>query len=164
MFLIEQLFSTNVTLPWYANILNYLIINILPPNFCMVQKDNIKSNAKYYVWDNLYLWKHCVDQVIRMCVPVNKIIFILIFYHSSYTCGGHFEIRRAVKKVLECGLYWSSLFWNLYSFFKSRNHYQKTDNISQMNEIQQTPILLCKIFYVWRIDFKELLPISFDYV
>ena len=27
----EQLFSTSVTLPWFANIVNYLVTNMLPP-------------------------------------------------------------------------------------------------------------------------------------
>ena len=31
MFPEEQLFSTSVTLPWYANIVNYLVTNMLPP-------------------------------------------------------------------------------------------------------------------------------------
>ena len=30
-FLDEQLFSASVTLPWYANIVNYLVTNMLPP-------------------------------------------------------------------------------------------------------------------------------------
>ena len=29
-FLDEQLFSASVTLPWYANIVNYLVTNMLP--------------------------------------------------------------------------------------------------------------------------------------
>ena len=30
-FLDEQLFSVSMTLPWYANIVNYLVTNLLPP-------------------------------------------------------------------------------------------------------------------------------------
>ena len=30
-FLDEQLFSVSMTLPWYANIVNYLVTNMLPP-------------------------------------------------------------------------------------------------------------------------------------
>ena len=53
-------------------------------------------------------WKNYANQVIRR-VPENEIISILTFYHS-YACGGHFGAKRTVKKVLECGFYWPSLF------------------------------------------------------
>ena len=55
MFPDEQLFSASVTLPWYANIVNYLVTNVLPPGLSKIQRDKIKSEAKYFVWDDLYL-------------------------------------------------------------------------------------------------------------
>ncbi|XP_073130886.1 uncharacterized protein [Henckelia pumila] len=37
---------------------------------CVIAKKyKVKSDAKYYIWDDPYLWKHCTDQVIRRCVP-----------------------------------------------------------------------------------------------
>ena len=45
----EQLFSVSVTLPWYANIVNYLVTNMLPPSSSKAQRDKIKSDAKYFV-------------------------------------------------------------------------------------------------------------------
>ncbi|XP_059431555.1 uncharacterized protein LOC132165068 [Corylus avellana] len=159
----EQLFSASVTLPWYANIVNYLVTNMLPPSLSKAQRDKIKSDAKYYVWDDPYLWKHCVDQVIRRCVPENEIISILTFCHS-YACGGHFGAKRTARKVLECGFYWPSLFRDSYYFCKSCDHCQKTGNISQRNEMPQTPILFCEIFDVWGIDFMGPFPVSFSYV
>ena len=51
------------------------------------QRDKIKSDAKYFVWDDPYLWKHCADQVIRRCILENEIISIFIFCHF-YACGG----------------------------------------------------------------------------
>ncbi|XP_023927589.1 uncharacterized protein LOC112038992 [Quercus suber] len=100
----EQLFSASVTLPWYANIVNYLVTNMLPLGFSKAQRDKIKSDAKYFVWDDLYLWKPCADHVIRRCIPENEIIFILTFCHS-YARGCHFGAKRTVRKVLECGFY-----------------------------------------------------------
>ncbi|XP_031274739.1 uncharacterized protein LOC116133192 [Pistacia vera] len=35
------------------------------PRLIRAQRDKMKSDAKYYVWDDPYLWKHCADQVIR---------------------------------------------------------------------------------------------------
>lgn len=159
----EQLFSASVTLPRYANIVNYLVTNMLPPGLSKALRDKIKSDAKHYVWDDPYLWKHCADQVIRRCVPENEIISTLTFCHS-YACGGHFGAKRTARKVLECGFYWPSLFRDSYSFCKSCDNCQKTGNISQRNEMPQTPILFCEIFDVWGIDFMGPFPVSFGYV
>ena len=127
------------------------------------QTDKIKSDAKYFVWDDPYLWKHCADQVIRRCVPKNEIISILTFCHS-YACGGYFGAKRTTRKVLECGFYWPSSFGDLYSFCKSCDCCQKIGNISQRNEMPQTPIIFCEIFDVWGIDFMGPFPLSFGYV
>ena len=159
----EQLFSASVTLPWYANIVNYLVSNMLPPGFSKAQRDKIQSDAKYFVWDDPYLWKHCADQVIRRCVLENEIISILTFCHS-YACGSHFGAKKTVRKVLECDFYWPSLFQDSYSFCKSCDCCQKTGNISQRNEMPQAPIIFCEIFDVWGIDFRGLFPVSFGYV
>ncbi|KAH9751265.1 hypothetical protein KPL71_014224 [Citrus sinensis] len=85
----EHLFVTQGMVPWYADIVNYLVTRILPSDLTRAQKDKIKSDAKYYVWDDPYLWKHCSDQVIRRCVSEFEIPSILQFCHS-YACGGHF--------------------------------------------------------------------------
>ncbi|XP_037495738.1 uncharacterized protein LOC119370859 [Jatropha curcas] len=64
----EQLFSFQKVVPWYANIVNYLVAGTLPENLTRAAKDKIKRDAKYFVWDDPYLWKFCSDQVIRRCV------------------------------------------------------------------------------------------------
>ncbi|XP_019158165.1 PREDICTED: uncharacterized protein LOC109154882 [Ipomoea nil] len=57
----EHLLAATVVLPWYANVVNFLVANKFPHNSFKAQKDKIRSNAKYYVWDEPYLWKHCAD-------------------------------------------------------------------------------------------------------
>ncbi|XP_073526492.1 uncharacterized protein [Phyllobates terribilis] len=37
-----------------------------------VHPKEIIKDAKYYMWDDPYLWKHCVDKVIRRCLPDNE--------------------------------------------------------------------------------------------
>nr|XP_027096224.1 uncharacterized protein LOC113716126 [Coffea arabica] len=32
------------------------------------KRDKLKSDAKYFIWDDPYLWKRCADQVMRRCV------------------------------------------------------------------------------------------------
>ena len=64
----EQLFCMSTRTPWYADIVNYLVTKQLPQELPMAQRNKIKSDVKYYIWDDPYFWKHCSDQIIRRCV------------------------------------------------------------------------------------------------
>lgn len=44
-----------VTANWYIDIVNYLTAKRLLDEFTKAQRDKIKSDAKYYIWDDLYL-------------------------------------------------------------------------------------------------------------
>ncbi|XP_051116126.1 uncharacterized protein LOC127241238 [Andrographis paniculata] len=67
-FLDEQLLVISCSSPWYADLVNYLATNKFPERWKKTKKDKLRTDAKYYVWDDPYLWKRCADQVIRRCV------------------------------------------------------------------------------------------------
>ncbi|KAJ9565323.1 hypothetical protein OSB04_001289 [Centaurea solstitialis] len=161
-FLDEHLLAIQETTPWYADIVNYLVMGTLPGMLSKFENDKIKTQAKFYVWDDPYLWKHCSDQVIRRCVPQQEVQSVLRFCHE-YACGGHFGPKRTAHKVLNCGLFWPSIFKDAYMFCKSCDRCQKTGNIGPPNEMPQNPILVCEIFDVWGIDFMEPFPPSFGF-
>ena len=85
----EQLLQLQGKLPWYADLVNYLVVGVLPIDSTKAQTLKLKSESKYYVWDDPYLWKFCSDQVVRRCVPDHEFHSILHFAHAS-ACGGHF--------------------------------------------------------------------------
>ncbi|XP_051113167.1 uncharacterized protein LOC127239181 [Andrographis paniculata] len=88
----EQLLSITTTHPWYADIVNYLVTNEFPAGWAKAKRDKLRSDAKYYIWDDSYLWKRCSDQIIRMCVSTS--------YHPQ--TNGQAEIsNREVKSILE---------------------------------------------------------------
>ncbi|XP_071939053.1 uncharacterized protein [Coffea arabica] len=112
----EHLFSLNSQLPWYADLVNYLVTGDFPAGWPKSKKDKLKSDAKYFIWDDPYLWKRCADQIMRRCVSEVEFQSILAFCHT-FACGGHFEPKRTAHKVLESGFYWPSLFKDAYVFF-----------------------------------------------
>ena len=122
--------------------------------------NKIKSDAKYYIWDDPYLWKHCSDQIIRRCVVEFEFHYILTFGHS-YACGGHFGPKRTAKKVLHSGFYWPTIFKDAYLFCKSCDRCQRIGNLGARNQMPQTPILIVEIFDVWGMDFMGPFPSSF---
>ncbi|XP_047943066.1 uncharacterized protein LOC125189884 [Salvia hispanica] len=93
--------------PWYADLENYLVTGELPmvPNVTKAQRMKIKSEAKYYFWDDPYLWKAGTNHVIRRCVPDWEQRDVLTHCHSL-ACGEHFGPRKTARKVLDSGFYW----------------------------------------------------------
>ena len=88
--------------PWFADIVNFIVASVFPPHASRTQIVKLKSDTKYYVWDDLYLWRLGSDQVIRRCVPDHEIQSVLHFCHGTPT-GGHFSPQRTARRVLECG-------------------------------------------------------------
>ncbi|KAL0404316.1 UNVERIFIED_CONTAM: Retrovirus-related Pol polyprotein from transposon.6 [Sesamum radiatum] len=67
----EHLHATQGITSWYADIVNFLVTGTLPRDLPRARKDKIKSDAKYFVWDDPHLWKFCSDQIIRRVGNIN---------------------------------------------------------------------------------------------
>lgn len=155
----EQLFALNVSEPWYADIVNYLVSGRVPSDYSRAQKDKLVKTAKHYVWDEPYLWKHCPDLLIRRCVPETEFQSILTFCHSHVE-GGHFAGKKTAMKVLESGFFWPTLFKDAHEFHKSCARCQLTGNLGPRDQMPQHPIFVVEIFDVWGIDFMGPFPSS----
>ena len=55
-------------LPWFADIANYLAGNVLIKGMSSQQKKKFFKDIRHYFWDDPYLFKICVVQIIRRCV------------------------------------------------------------------------------------------------
>ncbi|XP_050147374.1 uncharacterized protein LOC126622668 [Malus sylvestris] len=117
----------------FKNITNYKVIKKILDDFTRAQKDKLVKIAKYYEWDDPYLWKYCTDKLIRRCVPEYEFKSILTFCHS-YACGGHFGAKRTALKVLESGVYWPSLFKDAYEFCATCDRCQLTAKATKTND------------------------------
>ncbi|CAN6679399.1 unnamed protein product [Malus baccata var. baccata] len=158
----EQLLSIKVSTPWYADLVNFLVSKQVPNTLSKAQRDKLRKEARFYVWDDPYLWKICPDQIVRRCVIESEFHSILSFCHS-YACGGHFGTQRTAHKVLECGFYWPTLFKDARTFCLTCDRCQRTGNLGQRDQMPQTPILVVEIFDVWGIDFLGPFPTSFGF-
>ena len=99
-----------------SELVNYLVASELPTYLTKHQIDKLRSEAKYYIWDDPYFWRLCGDQVIRCCVHDFEIHSILHFCHSLAS-GGHFGPQRTTRQVLDCGFYWPTLFHDAWVIF-----------------------------------------------
>ncbi|CAN6560253.1 unnamed protein product [Malus baccata var. baccata] len=159
----EQLLSIKVSAPWYADIVNFLVSQRIPSEFTRHQRDKLSHDARFYVWDDPYLWKFCPDQIIRRCVHDSECHSILSFCHT-YACGGHFGTQCTALKVLQCGFYWPSIFKDAKTFSLTCDKCQRMGGISAKDQMPQVSILNVEIFDVWGIDFMGPFPSSYGFM
>ncbi|WKA10547.1 hypothetical protein VitviT2T_028112 [Vitis vinifera] len=55
--------------PWYAHIANYLVTGEVPSEWKAQDKKHFFAKIQAYYWEEPFLFKYCVDQIIRKCVP-----------------------------------------------------------------------------------------------
>ena len=82
------LFFSNNSLIWYVDIINFLVGKIVSLDFSYQERKKFFIDVKHYYWEEPILYKHCVDQIIRRCVPEEEMKDILKHCHKL-KCGGH---------------------------------------------------------------------------
>ncbi|XP_075079838.1 uncharacterized protein LOC142165110 [Nicotiana tabacum] len=87
----EHIFSVDSVVtqpPWYADIANCLVGIWTPQDISYQQRKKLISDAKYYLWNEPYLFKICADNIIRRYVPEEEMAKILYHCHDG-AIGGH---------------------------------------------------------------------------
>ncbi|GJV21296.1 reverse transcriptase domain-containing protein [Tanacetum coccineum] len=69
--------------PWFANIANYHAGSFIVKGMSSQQKKKFFKDVKHYFWDDPYLFRICVDQVIRRCVYGQEAVNILTACHNG---------------------------------------------------------------------------------
>ncbi|RDY12965.1 Tf2-6, partial [Mucuna pruriens] len=154
----EQLLHINMPTPWFVDICNFVAASQFPLEASCLYKEKLQSDAKYYIWDDPYLWRLCSDKVICRCILDTVINSVLQFYHSA-PGGGHYGSTRTTRKALLAHYFQRCLSICL--------HYDKFQKVgmamNRRHEIPQQPILFCEVFDVWGIDFLGPFPVSNGY-
>ncbi|GJX00900.1 reverse transcriptase domain-containing protein [Tanacetum coccineum] len=94
---------------WFADFANYYAGNFVIKGMSSQQKNTFFKDVMHYFWDDPYLFKICVDQVIRRCVYGQKAIDILTTCHNGPT-RGHYGANYTAKKVFDSGFFWPTIY------------------------------------------------------
>ena len=146
-FLDEQLFQLSLQSPWYADIVNFLACGIMPLEFSYQQKKKLRTDSRYYIWDDPLLFRREADLIIRRCVPEGEQSKILQECHAS-PYGGHFAGDKTTHKILQSGFYWLTIFKDYFEWVKLCDQCQRMGNISKRHEMPLQGILVVQLFDV----------------
>nr|GEZ19578.1 reverse transcriptase domain-containing protein [Tanacetum cinerariifolium] len=152
-----NLFSThgNSSTLWFADFTNYHAGNYVVKGMSSQQKSKFFKDVKHYFWDDPFLFKICVDQVIRRCVHGQEAIDILKACHYRPT-GGHHGSNYTSKKMFDSGFYWPTIYRGAQDLVKNCDVCQRQGKISQRDEMPQNSTQVYEIFDVWGIDFMDI--------
>ncbi|RDX90945.1 hypothetical protein CR513_27135, partial [Mucuna pruriens] len=149
--------------PWFADICNYVATSQFPPEASRLYKEKLENDGKYYIWGDPYLWRLCSDKVIPRCILDAEINSVLQFCHLAPR-GGQYGSTLTARKVLDCGLYWPTIFRDTHHFVSTCKRCQKAGMaMNRRHKMPQQPILFCEVFDVWGIDFMRPFPVSNGY-
>ena len=95
----DKLFQLSLHSPWYADIVNFLACGIMPPEFSYQQRKKLRTDSRYYIWDDPLLFRRGVDLISTRCVLEGEQSKILQECHAS-PYGGHFVGDKTAHKIL----------------------------------------------------------------
>nr|GEV06614.1 reverse transcriptase domain-containing protein [Tanacetum cinerariifolium] len=129
----------NSSTPWFSDFANYHARNFIVRGMSSQQKNKFFKDVKHYFWDDPFLFKIGVDQVIRRCVHGQEAIDILKACHYG-PIGGHHGPNYTAKKVFDSGFYWLTIYRDAQDLVKICDVCQRQGKISQQDEMPQNYI------------------------
>ena len=143
----EQLFQLSLQSPWYADIVNFLACGVMPPKLSYQHRKKLRTDNRFYIWDDPLLFKKGADMIIRRCVSESEQGKILHECHAS-PYGGHFAEDKTTHKVLQSGFYWLTIFKDCFEWVKLCDQCQRMGNVIKRHEMPLQGILVVHLFDV----------------
>lgn len=124
-FLDEHLFAITIKTPWYADVVNCLVVGKLPKHLTPNERKQIVQRSTRFSWIGGYLFHTGEDMHIRRCIHEDEIFDILKARHDR-PCGKHFTYQRTGHKILQTGYYWPTIFKDAKKFVQACDSCQRT--------------------------------------
>jgi len=124
---------------------NFKAVGALPDDLTWYQKKKFFRDAKYFVWDDPYLFKIGENNLLRRCVTQGEVRSMLWHFHSS-PYGGLYNGERTIVKVLQSSFYWPTLCKDAHEYIQRCDKCQKIGGLCRRNEMPMQNILEVKAF------------------
>ncbi|GJY90239.1 reverse transcriptase domain-containing protein [Tanacetum coccineum] len=139
--------------PSFANFANYHAGNFVIKRMSSQQKNKFFKDVKHYFWDDPYLFKIYVDQVIWRCVYGQEAIDILTAFHNG-PIGGHYGANYTAKKVFDSGFFWTTIYREAHDLVTRCDACQLHGKISQRDEMPQNAIQFAKVMLKYGVTYR----------
>ncbi|XP_049361012.1 uncharacterized protein LOC125825743 [Solanum verrucosum] len=97
----EKVLATTLDLiHWFADYANFLVSDLMPEGLTFQQMKRFMHDVGMYFLDEPYLYRICVDNIIRRCILEAEMLHILEACHSS-PVGGHHGGAWTDHKILQ---------------------------------------------------------------
>ncbi|CAA7018923.1 unnamed protein product [Microthlaspi erraticum] len=93
-------------LPWYADIVNFMVAGEVPNDFDAYKRKKLFKDVRHYYWDKPYLYKRGPDSIYRRCIAGEDMQGVLEQCHGS-AYGGHFATFK--QRLRSCKLEYGGL-------------------------------------------------------
>lgn len=110
-----HIFNVDIIHLEYVGIIHYLTQEEFPVDFIEKQKKRLIFKAEPYTMLGETLYKKSKNGVLRRCINPIEVPLILKGCHDD-SCGGHFANFVTDQKVLQCGYWWPTLFWDAHEY------------------------------------------------
>ena len=94
-FLRDMLLKVTDSNPWYANIVNFMVLGYVPPD---ENKKKLQAESRRHLWDDPYLYMICSDGLLRRCVPTVEGVQIIEKCHAA-PYRGHYGAFHTQAKI-----------------------------------------------------------------
>ncbi|GKA31188.1 reverse transcriptase domain-containing protein [Tanacetum coccineum] len=120
-------FRGDASTPWFADIANYHAGNFIVKGMSSQQKKKFFKDVKHYFWDDPYLFRVCVDKMIRRCISGQEAVDILTACHNGPT-EGHHGANYTAKKVFDAGFFWPTIYQDAHYLVTREQVYTRTND------------------------------------
>ncbi|XP_049342913.1 uncharacterized protein LOC125807236 [Solanum verrucosum] len=97
----KQLLALDIAqVPWYTDIANFLVSGLFPPGASTHQKQRLKYDAHFYIWDEHFLFKQGPYQMMRRSIVEQEATQMLESCTSS-PYGGHHRGKQTAHKGID---------------------------------------------------------------
>ena len=87
--------------PWYANIVNYIVVGYVAPG---EDRWKLKHQSHSHLWDDPYLYRVYADGLLWRCVLMVEATKIIEGCHAS-PYGGHYRAFHTHAKIWQSGFF-----------------------------------------------------------
>ena len=93
----KQLFQLSLQSPWYADSVNFLACGIMPPEFTYQQRKKLRTDSRYYIWDDPLLFRRgviCSSKDVYQKVSKARFYKNVMHHHMEHILQ---EIKQPTK-------------------------------------------------------------------